>query len=238
MDSLVIKAIPTVTLGFFAVALKKILRVGQHIMLPGHVENLIRPGALEHLVNRVKFRGLRQMAEVARVDDEIRRLRHGIDPCHRLLEGGRDILVGFPVEPDMAVADLDKGEISRLPAGVRLGRLADDLRAEDSAAEAINNARPHPSHAFEESATVNAVLIVIIRDLLFHDISFPLGYPVSGASGSGYWRRCFRCVEMIGSSQCQSPLPTPWRRYAACLNHLHRSRHCQTIPGIPRDACS
>jgi len=112
------------------------------------------------------------MSEVTRVDDEIWRMRQGIYFGDSFLEGGGDIPIWFVVEPDMAVADLGKGKVGCLPCGGWRSSLANDLRMENAAAHAINNARAHPGHALEESATINAIVIGIVRNWFFHENSF------------------------------------------------------------------
>jgi hypothetical protein len=52
------------------------------------------------------------MSKVAGVNDELGRLRQRVDAVHGLLEGGGHILIWRPVEPDVAVADLDEPQLT------------------------------------------------------------------------------------------------------------------------------
>src|SRR5207248_3222517 len=137
------ETIPAFTFGVLAIALQKIFGVGQDIMLAGHIEDLARFGALEHLIDRVEFRGFGQVAEVAGVNDEVGRLRHRVDAVDGLLEGGGHIRVWRFVEPDVAVADLDKCEILTSGAG-RL--IAKDFGPENAATHGVDNAGAYPAH--------------------------------------------------------------------------------------------
>ncbi len=134
-------------------------------MLAGNEEDLLWFGAHQHLVQRVEFGGLRGVAEVAGVNDEVGLLRQGVDLVDGGLQGGGDIGVRGLAEAHVAVADLDEVEFSlrgMLPA------LAEGLRREDAAAHGPEDSGSGPGHAFQEAAAVDAVVIVVVNDSFCH----------------------------------------------------------------------
>src|SRR5437762_1484312 len=101
------------------------------------------------------------MREIARVQEQIRPRRQGVDFVDRRLERAGDVFIRFFAKADVAVADLREGEIA---AGFRVrGRLAERARRKDSAAaDRPDHARADPGHAFEKSAAVDAVVILLV----------------------------------------------------------------------------
>src|SRR5580692_9584323 len=83
VHALLIEAVPTVALRALAVAFQILLAViHRRVMLAGHIENLTGLGGLQQLVHGVEFPGLGRVAEVASMNDELRRPRQGVDLIH------------------------------------------------------------------------------------------------------------------------------------------------------------
>src|SRR5260221_170727 len=83
-----------------------------------------------------------------------------------LTQGCGDIFIRFLVESDVAVANLDEAQIRARGERGRVGSAAERLRLEDSGGHGADDPGARPSHAFEETAAVNAVLVVIV----FYDV--------------------------------------------------------------------
>ena len=114
VDSVFVKTVPAGALGFDALSIPfavKLPAIIEHIVLSGNIENVLGPAALEHLIERVELLWLRQLRNISRVDKESRRSGHRVDAIERNLERRSDILVSIFVEPDMAVADLQKAKV-------------------------------------------------------------------------------------------------------------------------------
>ena len=77
------------------------------------------------------------------------------------------------VKPDVAIADLQKAKISSRGKGDPVfaiwARVFDD---EDAAAYRPKHSRAGPCHAFEETAAINAVMFVVVRNVIGHNICF------------------------------------------------------------------
>ena len=81
-------------------------------------------------VGIVEFGRLRQMRDIAGMNDEGRLHRQGLDFVDRFFERSDGVGIGGLVETDMAVADLKE----RQPAGFRSCRLADNTHGTRHAA--------------------------------------------------------------------------------------------------------
>ncbi len=66
----------------------------------------------------VELFGLREMRDVARVNRQRGPDRHRVDPLDRLFERARDVGIGFLVEADMRVADLQEQRHARGRRGI------------------------------------------------------------------------------------------------------------------------
>src|SRR5580693_2016506 len=109
VDTLLIKAVPASALCAFAVALQILLAiVTGRVVLAGHIEDLLRLCALQYPVHSVKLRRLRQVAQVAGVDDEFGLDHKRVDFLDSRLQRAIYIRIGWFVEADMAVADLNE----------------------------------------------------------------------------------------------------------------------------------
>src|SRR5215471_668905 len=97
------------------------------------------------------------MADVAGMDDELRRNGQRIYLCDGLLQRCGYIFVCRFVEAHVAVANLDKIESSPRRAGGSMS----DLAVGDPAADCPEEAGPHPGHAFQKAAAIDAVRLEI-----------------------------------------------------------------------------
>ena len=103
---------------------------------------------------------LRELADVAGVDDEVGLARHRGDPGDRLAVGGARVGVDRRLgEADMAVADLHEAERPGRPRG--RGRLQAD-RGGHAAGQRPDQAGPGPRHAFQEAAAAFAGLAIFV----------------------------------------------------------------------------
>src|SRR5689334_7126882 len=80
--------------------------VGRDIMLAGDVEHAIGMNPLDDLVRRVELLCLRELRDVARMQDERWTLGKGIELRDGQAEGRGDVLVRFLIEADVTVRDL------------------------------------------------------------------------------------------------------------------------------------
>src|SRR5439155_1448968 len=87
--------------------------VEQHVMLAGHIEDALGLHALEDFRDGVEGPGLLTVRLIARVQDEGGRRPQRVDAVDDLLQRRRRILVGFALEADVSVADLDEVEAAR-----------------------------------------------------------------------------------------------------------------------------
>ena len=118
---------------------------------------------LQDLGGGIELGRLREMRDVAGMDHHRRLFLQLGDAVKRRLQGGVRVGVGLLVEADMAVADLDEGE----PVARRRSEcLAQSQSARNPARDRPDDAGTGPSHAFEETAAVNAVFIVVV----FYDV--------------------------------------------------------------------
>src|SRR5260370_26779120 len=73
MHALLLEAVPARSLASLSVTLKKLFPVViQHIVLAGHVKDILRIRAFQNLVNRIELLRLRKMADVSRMQQEFR----------------------------------------------------------------------------------------------------------------------------------------------------------------------
>ena len=75
MHSFLVKAVPTRSLGALAIALQILLTVvGEHVVFAGNKVDLFWIGRLQRLVERIELTRLRKLAEIAGVNDKVRRM--------------------------------------------------------------------------------------------------------------------------------------------------------------------
>jgi len=113
MDAGHIETVPALALRILAVAGEiglAVVSVG-HVVLAGNKENLL-VRSLDDLIGSVPLFFLRQVTDVAGMDQERRLCRHRLDLGYRLAERGGRVRVCRQVKADMAVTDLHKGQIA------------------------------------------------------------------------------------------------------------------------------
>src|SRR6266478_5841386 len=82
MDTVLIETVPARAFAFDALQIPfavKLSAIVKHIVLPGHIENVLGSAALQYLIKGVELFGLRQLREVSRVNKKGRRRWHRID---------------------------------------------------------------------------------------------------------------------------------------------------------------
>ena len=107
----------------------------------------------------VELLGLCEMGNVAGVNQEFGLGLEGFDPIKGDLQGGRDIRVRRLVESHMAVAQLHEAQLA---VHFLLGGFTERVGTENSALHNAKRARPRPSHAFQKSSAINAVMVVVV----------------------------------------------------------------------------
>src|SRR5205823_12593580 len=125
-------------------------------------EDLFASG-FQNLINVVEFRGLGEMADVSGVQQEFWRRGQSIDFVDGRFQGGGDIRVGGLVEAHVAVADLYE---AKLAFGCGLRRIAGAIERvglQHTALHYAERSRARPCHAFEKSAAVNSIVMVIVK---------------------------------------------------------------------------
>src|SRR6202040_130619 len=114
--------------------LQKLLAVvAEHVMLARHKVDLFRGRSSQYLVERIEFTWLRKLTQIAGVNNEIRRVGHGIDLVDRRLQGSGDIRIRRLVKTDVTVADLNKAEV-RAFAGILAAALGECPRYRNATA--------------------------------------------------------------------------------------------------------
>src|ERR1039457_494415 len=162
VDTLLIEAVPTSATRAFTVASEILFSVvDRNIVLAGHIEDLLLPGCLEYPFHGVEFGSLRRMTDIASVNDELRWMWKRVDLVHRCLERRGNIRIRGFVESNMAVADLNEIHFA---FGAACGVLTESLRAEHSAADRPDDSGAGPCHAFQESASIDAIVVVVVND--------------------------------------------------------------------------
>ena len=77
-------------------------------MLAGYGVHLGGTQAGEELLRQIKFRGLRQVGDIAGMNNECRLLNHAVHNIDSLRQGRIDVGIRVLVETDMGVADLNE----------------------------------------------------------------------------------------------------------------------------------
>jgi hypothetical protein len=169
VNAFVIEAVPASTCGALAIAVEVLLAiVAQNIVLARYVKHLAGLGFLQHLVDGVEFCGLRQMADVAGVEQELGPHRGRVDLLNGYPQGGHHVGIGGFVEPHVAVTDLNEAQLARLgSSGGQTGRIAEAVGPQNSAFNNVQSSGSSPGHAFEKSTAVNAIVVVIVKNNVF-----------------------------------------------------------------------
>src|SRR5262249_18733 len=113
VHAFLVKAVPTRAESVLSKALSiKRTVVADHVVFARDVKYPACLDTLEILFERVEFFRLGKVAQVAGVQDEIRRIWQRIDLRNRFLQCPDDVLVRLLVKADVAVADLDETEVA------------------------------------------------------------------------------------------------------------------------------
>src|SRR2546430_2726718 len=114
---------------------------------------------------RSEFTRLRELTQVAGVNDEIWFVGHRVDLIDRRLQSCGDVLICWLVKADMAVADLDKAEVPTF-AGILTVAFGECPRYRDATAHGPDKPGPRPCHALQESAAVDAIVVEVLQLLI------------------------------------------------------------------------
>jgi hypothetical protein len=68
----------------------------------------------------------------------------------------------------VAIADLDEAQFSLGGMFLELGKPSQAVGTEYTPFDHAKGARPGPGHAFQKTAAVNAIMIVVVQDLIGH----------------------------------------------------------------------
>src|ERR1700751_4848435 len=166
MDTFVVEAVPPRALCALSVALEILLAVvAQHVMLAWYEVGLLRRSSPQYLVERGKFTGLGELAEIAGVNEKVRFVRHCVDLVNCRLQSGSDILVCRLAKTNMAVTNLYKGEVSTL-ADMFAGALGECPRHWNAATQGPHQTGPRPCHALQKSSAVDTVVVEFLQPLI------------------------------------------------------------------------
>src|ERR1043166_4389899 len=147
-DAAVVEAAPAAPLRALAEASEELRAVVcENVVLAGDVEDLAGPRALQDLRQRVELFGLREVCEIARVQEEGGRLRERVDLVNHFLERARDVLVRLLLEADVRVAQLHEGE-----RAARAGERVSAAGRQRPAAQSPDDGSAGPRHALEKAA--------------------------------------------------------------------------------------
>src|ERR1700722_14138607 len=120
----------------------------------------------------IELRGLGVLSNVASMNHEVWQLhpcRDNIDSVDGFLQRPRYIRISALVESNVAIADLDEGEVLYLPnpASTALCRLRQQPGRRNSAGHRPEESRPCPCHAPQKIAPVDPVAR-LLRLILMH----------------------------------------------------------------------
>src|SRR5271165_5588351 len=209
---------------FFAV-------VVQYIVLTGDVENILRGGALQNLLNAVEFFRLREMADIPRMQQEFRRRRQRVNFIDSSLQGSRNIRIRRLVETHVTVADLHETQLALHVARAHLCKAAHAVGFQNAALHDAERARSRPRHAFQEAAAIDPILIVIVQDLVLYVAShFSSSVDTSSHCIHMYAPPAAALIgqERRGLERASVPAP-PWDVF-----HLCRPRRAARYSKFPR----
>src|SRR5207248_723129 len=130
----------------------------------------VRPEVLQDLLDGVEFFRLRKVADVAGVQKKFRSDGEAIDLVHSGLQSPRDVRIGRFIKAHVAVADLGEAQFASYFLGhlprVQLRQAAHAVGAQHAAADHAKSAGAGPGHALQEAAPVDAVMIVVVQQLI------------------------------------------------------------------------
>src|SRR6266404_5923763 len=115
-------------------------------MLTRHKVDLFGGRSLQCLVKRIEFTRLRELTQIAGMNDEIRFVGHRVDLVDCRLQSSGDVGVRWLVETDVTVADLDKAEVPTF-AGILAVAFGECPRYRDATAHGPDQPCARPCHA-------------------------------------------------------------------------------------------
>src|SRR5205823_969185 len=121
--------------------------------------------SFQYLVERIEFTWLRKLTQITGMNDEIRRVGHGIDLVDRRLQRGGNVRIGWFVKTDVTVADLDKSEVPAF-GGTLVVALGECPGHGNAAAQGPDQAGSRPCHALQEPAAVDAIIVEVLQFLI------------------------------------------------------------------------
>src|ERR1700761_8362156 len=100
------------------------------------------------------------MAQVACMDQKVRRMLQRGDLVDRFLQGRGDVSIRRFAQADVAIADLNEAETgASASAHLMAGHLAESFRRKNASAHRPNHPCAGPGHALQESAAVYSVFV-------------------------------------------------------------------------------
>ena len=139
-------------------------------MLARHKKHFLA-GRLQNLIHCVELLWLRQVADISRMQQELRRPRKPIDFVHCGFQRSRHVRVGRLVESHVAVADLHEAQFARSRSrSFQLRKPAQAVRLQYAALHHAKRARARPRHALQKAASIDTIVVVIVHDLIFHSL--------------------------------------------------------------------
>src|SRR5208282_1376875 len=134
-------------------------------MLTWYKVDLLGRRSLQYLIQRIELTRLRELTQIASVNDEIRCVEHRVDLVDRGLQGSGDVRIGWLVETDVTVADLHESEV-RAFAGLSPIVFGECARDRNAAAHGPDQACTRPCHALQEPASVDSVVVEVLYLLI------------------------------------------------------------------------
>src|ERR1041384_6523694 len=112
MHALMVETLPGLSGGRFTEAFEKEFAVVPgYVVFAGDVEYFLLPEPPQYLFQCVEFRRLGKVCEIPGVENQVRLVDRGIDLIDSRLQGAVDVGIGGLVKADVAVADLNEGEV-------------------------------------------------------------------------------------------------------------------------------
>src|SRR6266403_4211842 len=130
-------------------------------MLTRHKVDLFGGRSFQCLVKRIELTRLRELTQIAGVNDEIRFVGHRVDLVDCRLQSGSDVRISRLVKADVAVADLDKAEVPAF-AGIFAVAFGECPRNRDATAHGPDKARARPRHTLQEPATIDTIVVEVL----------------------------------------------------------------------------
>src|SRR5579884_1172640 len=129
-------------------------------MFARHIEDPTPVVLPQHLIHRIELFRLREMADVASVNDKFGGHLQPLNLVQGRFERANHIGIGFFLETDMAVANLNKVELAlRDAARTMAHKVAESVRLQDAAGHSPEYAGSGPGHTFEKSAPIYAIVL-------------------------------------------------------------------------------